>query len=93
MIEPIKNWKTHIDLNYRIKNQNEHVDRQMLYNHDVNGNPYVYDKTSYVSESNLKENYFNVNIYSDYTFSINDVHNLHVMAGFQAENLNQSIIV
>ena len=89
LIEPIKNWKTHIDLNYRIKNQNEHVDRQMLYNHDVNGNPYVYDKTSYVSESNLKENYFNVNIYSDYTFSINDVHNLHVMAGFQAENLNQ----
>ena len=48
LIEPIKNWKTHIDLNYRIKNQNEHVDRQMLYNHDVNGNPYVYDKTSYV---------------------------------------------
>ena len=31
LIEPIKNWKTHIDLNYRIKNQNEHVDKQMLY--------------------------------------------------------------
>lgn len=89
VIEPIKNWKTHIDLNYRIKNENQHVDRQMLYNHDVKGNPYVYDKTSYVSESNLKENYFNVNIYSDYTFSVNDVHNRHVMAGFQAENLNQ----
>lgn len=89
VIEPIKNWKTHIDLNYRIKNENQHVDRQMLYNHDVKGNPYVYDKTSYVSESNLKENYFNVNIYSDYTFSVNDVHNMHVMAGFQAENLNQ----
>lgn len=89
VIEPIKNWKTHIDLNYRIKNENQHVDRQMLYNHDVKGNPYVYDKTSYVSESNLKENYFNVNIYSDYTFSVNDVHNMHVMAGFQAEKLNQ----
>lgn len=89
VIEPIKNWKTHIDLNYRIKNENQHVDRQMLYNHDVKGNPYVYDKTSYVSEANLKENYFNVNIYSDYTFSVNDVHNMHVMAGFQAENLNQ----
>lgn len=88
VIEPIKNWKTHIDLNYRIKDDNQHVDKQMLYNHDVKGNPYVYDKTSYVSESDWKENYFNINIYSDYTFSVNDVHNMYVMAGFQAENLN-----
>ena len=49
-IEPIKNWITHIDFNYRIQSANRHWDSQMRYNHDVNGNPYVHSNGSNVHE-------------------------------------------
>lgn len=87
-IEPIKNWVTHLDFNYRINNYNRHWETQALYNHDKDGNPVVYDKDSHVYEQNSKENYWNFNIYSEYTHTFNEKHNLHVMAGFQAEELD-----
>lgn len=89
-IEPIKNWITHIDFNYRIQSANRHWDSQMRYNHDVNGNPYVYSNSSNVHEDYYKENYYNFNAYTEYTHTFNEVHNLHVMGGFQAENLKQT---
>ena len=89
-IEPIKNWITHIDFNYHIQSANRHWDRQMRYNHDVNGNPYVYSNSSNVHEDYYKENYYNFNAYTEYTHTFNEVHNLHVMGGFQAENLKQT---
>lgn len=54
VIEPIKNWITHVDFNYRIQSQNRHWDSQMRYNHDVNGNPYVYSNSSNVHEDYYK---------------------------------------
>lgn len=89
-IEPIKNWITHIDFNYRIQSANRHWDSQMRYNHDVNGNPYVHSNGSNVHEDYYKENYYNFNAYTEYTHTFNEVHNLHVMGGFQAENLKQT---
>lgn len=89
-IEPIKNWVTHIDFNYRIQSANRHWDSQMRYNHDVNGNPYVYSNSSNVHEDYYKENYYNFNAYTEYTHTFNEIHNLHVMGGFQAENLKQT---
>ena len=89
-IEPIKNWITHIDFNYHIQSANRHWDSQMRYNHDVNGNPYVYSNSSNVHEDYYKENYYNFNAYTEYTHTFNEVHNLHVMGGFQAENLKQT---
>ena len=87
-IEPIKGWVTHLDFNYRINNYNRHWETQALYNHDKDGNPVVYDKDSHVYEQNSKENYWNFNVYSEYTRTFNEKHNLHVMAGFQAEELD-----
>ena len=89
-IEPIKNWITHIDFNYHINSANRHWDKAMLYNHDINGNPYVTDQGSNVHEDYYKENYYNFQIYTEYTHSFNEKHNLHVMGGFQAENLKQT---
>lgn len=89
-IEPIKNWITHIDFNYHINSANRHWDKAMLYNHDINGNPYVTDQGSNVHEDYYKENYYNFQVYTEYTHSFNEKHNLHVMGGFQAENLKQT---
>lgn len=90
VLEPIKDWKTSVDFNYRINSTNRHWDSQIRYNHDVNGNPYVYSTGSNVHEDYYKENYYNFNLRTEYTHLFNDVHNLHVMGGFQAENLKQT---
>lgn len=89
-IEPIKNWVTHIDLNYHIRSANRHWDSLMQYNHDINGNPYQYTQSSNVHEDYYKENYYNFQAYTEYTHSFNEKHNLHVMGGFQAEDLKQT---
>ncbi len=91
IFEPIKNWITHVDLNYRITTAERHWDSQRTYNHDVNGNPYVYKSSSNVHEDYFNDNYFNINAYTEYSFSLNETHNLKLMAGFQAENLDRTV--
>ena len=89
-IEPIKNWITHIDFNYQIDNTVRHWDSQVVYNHDVTGKPYVYGSgNSNVHEDEKKEDYMNFQAYSEYSLTLADKHNFHVMAGFQAEQLKQ----
>lgn len=88
--EPVKDWITHVDFNYRIKSANNYWDKQVLYNHDVEGNAYACDKYSNVHEDYYKESYYNFNIYTEYTHQFNQKHDLHVMGGFQAENLKQT---
>ena len=91
IFEPIKNWITQVDLNYRITTAERHWDSQRTYNHDVNGNPYVYKSSSNVHEDYFNDNYFNINAYTEYSFSLNETHNLKLMAGFQAENLDRTV--
>ncbi|UZJ65534.1 SusC/RagA family TonB-linked outer membrane protein [Sphingobacterium sp. KU25419] len=83
-LEPVKGWKTIANLNYRTTTEFRHWDSQKLYNHDVNGDPYLYKNTSNVYEFGLKENYYNINIYSEYDKRIGD-HHIKGMVGFQAE--------
>ncbi len=92
VLEPIKNWKTNIEFNYRIMDADWHWDQKISYLYDVEGNPYVNsDSTkSEVHEEHQKDNYWNLNIYSDYTFTLAHKHNFHVLAGFQAEELNRT---
>lgn len=90
VIEPIKNWVTHIDFNYQTDNTTRHWDSQALYNHDVNGTPYIYDSgNSNVHEDEKKDNYLNFQAYSEYGLTLAEKHNFHVMAGFQAEQLKR----
>ena len=84
VIEPVKGWKTFAEFNYRTQTQFRHWDAQQTYNHDTNGNPYLFGKTSNVYEYGLKENYFNTNIYSEYSKSFSK-HNFKVMTGYQFE--------
>lgn len=91
ILEPIKNWITNIDFNYRIDSNNRHWDSQRTYNHDVAGYPYIYKNSSNVHEDHFKSNYMNFNAFSEYSFSLEEAHNFKVMAGFQAEDVKQTV--
>lgn len=84
-LEPIKGWRTIANLNYRTSTEFRHWNSQRLYNHDVNGDPYMFKNTSNVHEFGWKENYYNINIYSEYDTYWGG-HHLKGMAGFQAES-------
>lgn len=90
ILEPIKKWKTHVELNYHVNSSNRHWDTQVTYNHDVAGNPYPYGNTeSTVHEEQSKNNYLNFNAYSEYSHTFAQKHNFHLMAGFQTENYKE----
>ncbi len=90
ILEPIKNWVTHVEFNYRIKSANRHWDKLTTYNHDVSGTAYAYSASSNVHEDYAKENYMNLNAYTEYSHSLNDAHNFKAMVGFQAEEMKQT---
>lgn len=82
--EPIKGWKTVGTANYRTSTHFRHWDSQRLYNHDVNGEPYLYKTSSNVHEFGWKENYYNLSLHSEYDKYI-DNHHFKIMGGFQVE--------
>ena len=90
IIEPVKNWLTHVEFNYSTSTWDVRETSLPYYNHDVEGNIIDTKGTSSLYQDHKKENYLNLNVYSDYSFTIKDVHNFKVMAGFQAEGMKQS---
>ena len=90
LIEPIKDWRTHIELNYKTSNYFKHRDFLTTYAYDVNKVPFaISNQTTGVTEYGYKSNFFNPNIYTEYTKLVGDGHNLKGMLGFQAELFNQ----
>ena len=89
VFEPIKNWVTNVEFNYGINNMDVRETSLPYYNHDVNGNVIDTKGTSSLYQSYSKENYSNWNIYSNYSFTLNDDHNFKVMLGFQSEEQRQ----
>lgn len=94
IFEPIKNWKIIGEAAFRTSNRFEHWDVQKVYFHDVNGNQVPLAWSDYapgntrVNEYVWKENFFNPNIYTEYSRTFADKHNFKFMAGFQAESNN-----
>ncbi len=86
---PMKGWDIHAEFNYSVLSQTRHWDSLQRYNHDVDGNPYIYSRSSNVHEDYKKENFYNINIYSNYNWTIKEKNDFHVMLGFQTENMNQ----
>jgi TonB-linked SusC/RagA family outer membrane protein len=84
VLEPVKNWKTFAEFNYWIKNANTHWNIQKTYNHNVNGDPFISNTSSHVHEDQLKDNYANTNMYSEYIRQLSD-HTFKGMVGFQSE--------
>ena len=90
ILEPIRNWITHVDFNYKIDNSIRHWDSQRTYNHNVAGEPVIYNQNSNVHEDEFKDNYLNFQLYTEYNKSIAEKHNFHIMGGFQCEQLRRT---
>lgn len=88
---PMKGWDIHAELNYSVLSQTRHWDSLQRYNHDVDGNPVIYARDSNVHEDYKKENFFNVNLYTNYNWTVAEKNDFHVMLGFQTENMNQLV--
>lgn len=89
VVEPIKNWKTSIDFNYRIKDSNNHNWTLPLIAHDKDCAPYYYKTDSSVQETNYRENYYNFSARTEYDLMLAKAHHFHVMGGMQVEDLKQ----
>lgn len=88
-LTPMKGWIVNAELNYRIINENQHTDWLTVNAYDVDKNPYVaFNGVSSVKEYTYKSNYFNPNIFTEYSRSFGD-HNAKIMVGFQSEWLRQ----
>lgn len=92
LIEPIKNWITHVEFNYSTMNAKVDEVELPYYNHDVDGNVVDTNGTSSLYGERKEENYLNLNVFSEYSHSFNDAHNLKVMFGFQMEEMKQAFM-
>lgn len=89
IFEPIKNWITKVEFNYSVMNQNIKEVTLPAYRHLVDGTENNTNGTSNLKQENKKEDYWNLNAYSEYSHSFNDVHNFKIMGGFQVEDMKQ----
>ena len=87
VVEPLKGWKIFGELNYKVIDDFDHTDYLKLTQMNVAGESYIGNdrKTSSVTENAERTNYFNTNVYSEYSRTFADAHHVKVMAGFQAE--------
>ncbi|MFI3322407.1 MAG: TonB-dependent receptor [Rikenellaceae bacterium] len=89
VLEPIKDWKTFIDYNYRHGNTERTAATQKSYNVGVdNQTLYPVSVDSSVEEYRYSLDYTNFNAYSEYTKTYRDIHNFKAMVGFQTESNN-----
>ncbi len=93
LANPIEGLNIHGEFNYRTYTQNAHRYYLQTYSYDCDNIPYANKASAMPSNTsvydyNYKQNYFNPNVYADYSFNLNEGHNFKVMAGFQAEWLN-----
>lgn len=91
IFRPLKDWDIHAEFNYSTLAHRFHADYQRLYNHKVDGSPYPTnsDFSGRVVEKNNNENFYNVNIYSNYNLTFLEKNDLHFMLGFQTEDMKQ----
>lgn len=95
--KPLEGLNIHADFNYRSSHNNIKRVAQQCYGWDADGNAYKRNPNEWwaaspegssVREENTRSNYFNPNIYADYSRTFNEVHNFKIMAGFQSEWYN-----
>lgn len=89
VIEPIKNWVTNIELNYRIVDQQVKETTTQAWQTGPTGAKSYRVRDSGLYQESKKENYFNLNIFSTYSHIFRDAHHFKAMLGFQAEEMTQ----
>lgn len=89
VFKPTKNWDIHAEFNYSVYSQSRHWDLLQTYNHNVAGDPIIDFRNSEAHEEYKKENFFTLNLFSNYDWTLFDKHDFHAMLGFQTENMKQ----
>ena len=94
---PMQGMNIRAEFNYRNSHDNTHQYQLQGYGWDCDGNPYEENPLgmnpgTYVADYNRRSNYFNPNIFGDYTFSLDENNNFKVMAGFQSERYRYEAI-
>lgn len=88
-LEPIKDWKTFIDFNYKYASTEISDFKKVAYVTGVDNSSKYYakgnHKDSYIKENRNSDYYINLNIYSQYNKTYNELHNFKAMVGFQLE--------
>jgi TonB-linked SusC/RagA family outer membrane protein len=93
ILEPIKNWITNVEFNYGITNEDTKQTKLPPYQTGPTGNKFygwIDGKETGLYQESKKENYLNLNLYSEYSHSLNDAHNFKIMGGMQVEEMKQS---
>ena len=85
IFEPIKNWITKADVNYSITNFSSKKVSLPYYMYDADNKAKATDETTSLTENYDKTKYLNFNLYSEYSHTFADSHNMKIMAGFQSE--------
>ncbi len=85
LLEPISGWVTHVEFNYSTDFTDVKETELPLNEHDVDGNVVDKHTTTSLYRSYAKERFKNLNIFSDYSHTFADAHNMKIMLGFQAE--------
>jgi len=89
IFRPLKGWDIHAEFNYQVYSNLRHWDTQKLYGYDVDGNSFETSNGSHVHEEYTRENFYNLNLYSNYDWQLNEKNNFHFMLGFQTENMKK----
>lgn len=87
-IRPLKGWKINADFAYNTQSHNVANIHRQAYEYSVSTNTPValaQTKPNNLEKRKFDNYYWNTNIYSTYTFDIENTHNFLVMAGMQLE--------
>ncbi len=95
-ITPLKNWNIIGEMNIRIDSDWTHTETFVANAYYVDGvTPYAATNTGpsedgeAIREYSQRATFLNPNIYTNYSFSLNDKHNFTAMLGFQAEKYDK----
>ncbi len=87
VFQPIQDWFIRTEGNYNTINRFNHWDVLPVYGYDTNNEPFAAPwqggdaGQSNVYEYGYRENFSSINIYSDYTWNINNTHTFKILGG------------
>lgn len=98
-INPLKGWNIIGEFNSKIDSDWTHEDSKPVYAHDADDLEGLSHETTHLAfdsgehssvyEYAQRGTYLNVNAYTDYSFSIKEMHNFKAMLGFQSESFKR----
>lgn len=91
-ITPLEGWNIYAEGAMRTSNEKKTTSKIPVYSYDIDGNSYLrdsgYGTVSNVYDNRFRQNYYAVNVYTDYTRNFG-LHNGKIMVGLNYERYDQ----